>query len=272
MEHELKPKMYCVPANEEEHETVAMVGRWTGALSCGMAAYKNGHAIMFHKWGVLGTCSPPALPDGAWFVRCADFIAALYRMAEKRKASPESQAAQSREQSGYMLLEDRVKELEENARAVEVDLLAHMKHISNLATALNEHMVNFREHIHIIDRKGPNCFTATEIPLEGRYPAAGAGDQVTNDEQVRYARNAPENCCCTILDVGASPKDIPFEMAFAFMKANRAVRRASWLPGITLHNQSGNALVTMSALIDRPKDWEPHQADLLATDWEVVEP
>lgn len=311
MEHdELKEGTYCAPANVKEREAILALAESLGLG--GWAPDRDGGDYIFVGRLISNgeiravdrsVAAFKEQPRSTWKrTNCLYFIAAMYRLAEKRKASPEPQAADIGVDRNIRVRADGVQEWWDGKMWKEfpthsfnegaADLL---RRVSNLETALNEHMVNFREHIHIIDRKGPNCFTATEIPLEGRYPAAGAGDQVTNDEQARYrgdyrvtwdSRCGPppesmknpdmtalENCSCVMIDLGASPKNIPFEVALAYLKAGRRIRRASWLPEAYITQFESRVADYRGFHWLHPTDHIDATFDIngfLATDWEVV--
>lgn len=337
MEHELKRNMYCVPKGEYEHQAVVLIGRATGALVCGMAPYQKGHAIVYHEWGTMS--AHLLKPSGAWYLTCADFIAAMYAMAEKRKASPppEPQAGSIRyawdETRGMWKeaptsdqiagLEKRIKELETNDALFRRDLngvwvawttgigweplnpddylqrvafldyrfekhldftsnsiitpLADLeRQVRNLETALDRHMINTRDGMQRIQKSIDATMryerhageTTSADPLKGTT-AAGAGDQVTNDPLEHYFM---EDCCCIMIDASKSPKNIPFEVALAYLKAGRKVRRnqptAPWSGH--LHIDERGLLCHYDKVKGKDFSATIYPDWLTATDWEVI--
>lgn len=148
--------------------------------------------------------------------------------------------------------EARIKALEKLSSMVEyhnrqVDRLdSHMieaeTRLMGLEQALNEHMVKERE----------KTKTASD---EGMTEAFGVGWN-------------------TIIDPKASPAGIPFEVALAYVKAGREVRRAKWQPN-TLRVEprgpggvGGLCMVYGASLVQG--DFIPNLADLLANDWMVL--
>lgn len=173
----------------------------------------------------------------------------MYAMAEKRKASPppEPQAGgipTAKEQKDLSQLAEFVDwlSMKESAR---YDLLKET--VSNLETALNEHMVACRKHTHAID-KGGGFFTSTLEP-----EAAGAGDQVTPTFEV-----------FDHLDTG---RNMPFEAALVHLKAGRRVRRSHWKCTMGMSN-IGFVYFLKGSFPDTVHDLSYDK--IMATDWQVV--
>ena len=274
MEHELTHKHYCKASNLTEWNCVVDLARALGFKIMG-GNYQHHPCIQFALDRPMELI--PLTMPGRILLSVPDFISGLYFMAEKRKASPppEPQAGGIRgeEREMYVFTEGkwvsilhRITKLEE--RAMTNEGLNHLRAqvdalrgtVSNLETALNEHLVAYREHYHVMGG----------APIT----AAGAGDQVTNDEQVRYVSRL--RMCYEDSEVSirkeASPKNIPFEVALVYLKAGRKVRRAGWeqISSIS-YGMNGRFYFNPVPSSDSSRIWfEASGEELGATDWQVV--
>lgn len=341
MEHELKPGTYCRPASNAEWIGVVKIAESLQLLFSTPASMPYERYCRIWVWGSGESPISPLSntePETGPRVPVPYFISAMYRLAEKRKASPEPQAADIGVDRNTRVRADGVQEWWDGKMWKEfpthsfnegaADLL---RRVSNLETALNEHMVAYRCHVHHTIPGHEWC----GAPID-KNTAAGAGDQVTNDEQHRYkswdqichdaigfdtapyvvtvhpkldpkmenmhSRAEPTGLLRSVAMFGpyvppgqakdecerlneayrlgavygiarnASPKNIPFEVALAYLKAGRKVRRTSWLETLRVEPRNGGIgglEMIYQASLNRGS-FEPKQPDMVATDWEVV--
>jgi hypothetical protein len=196
-------------------------------------------------------------PEGEW-VRYEDHLAAIEAL--KGKCSPvegDTKEACSRlfsciggrwvDTTPSADHEDRIKALERSRFLLDGCIEICKKHeqrIEGLEKALNEHMVKEREW-------SLRSETITDCMDRSKK------DWMT----MRW-------------DPKASPAGIPFEVALAYMKSGREVRRAKWQPD-TLRVEprgpggvGGLCMVYAASLV--MGDFIPTLADMLANDWMVI--
>lgn len=318
MEHdELKEGTYCAPANVKEREAILALAESLGLG--GWAPDRDGGDYIFVGRLISNgeiravdrsVAAFKEQPRSTWKrTNCLYFIAAMYRLAEKRKTSPKTQVADARrtKDGQIQLLWEHLSRMESTLITEKTGVLArvdalerrkflldgaleHGKHldtvneetdkrISNLETALNEHMVGTKEALS--QRYLPEKLHGLLIALERvacdhlmQSRSAGAGDQVTNDEQAPYSYQIICGPGWVGPDINrkASPKNIPFEVALAYLKAGRKVRRTSWLETLRVEPRNGGigGLEMISQASLNRGSFEPKQPDMMATDWEVV--
>lgn len=173
------------------------------------------------------------------------------------------------------------KHLDFTSNSIITPLADLERQVRNLETALDRHMINTRDGMRRIQKSIDATMryerhageTTSADPLKGTT-AAGAGDQVTNDPLEHYFM---EDCCCIMIDASKSPKNIPFEVALAYLKAGRKVRRYGWERKYLLMNRkngTGYQYVAMATPDVNGEGlssaWQPLATELAENDWEAI--
>lgn len=164
-------------------------------------------------------------------------------------------------------LEDRVSWLELfrrgsplSAREMVLELGEAKTRLSKLEAAFNEHLVKERE------AKNPTLYTKSDAGFITTFP-----DGIERHVGVvrRLQAVSSGNDHHLYIDPKSSPKDIPFEVALAFLKAGRRVRQAHWDDDTYITVEHG-CIITSTAKCRAFESADDAMKAILATDWLVL--
>ena len=156
---------------------------------------------------------------------------------------------------------NRIRELEEGNVILDKEHVRYMRRTERLEAAFNEHLVKEREN-------KPD--QATKIDFDEIAEALKRGDRLflRNDPPIMKEVMKLRGWDMAI-DPKASPKDIPFEVALAYLKAGRKVTQAHWDDDTYLTVEHGCIIVSTvrCRAFDSPDD---AMKAILANDWLVL--
>ena len=185
--------------------------------------------------------------------------------------------SEDREQSGLMLLEERVSKLENRSTVVDEELVMGadiLRSVIERVKALEE--LTRRQDLELC-KQSPLYFTAHYAKVkEGpdRVPGTPGGDTLAHTVD---PQEPVWNKRFIGFDISTSPKNIPFSVALEYMKAGRRVRHSTWQSDylfLSKKNETGyHYIAKATPNIDGEglsSMWKMDASFILAPDWEVV--
>lgn len=290
----MTPGTYCVPRNRQEWEAILRLADSLGLLwkpfeylTLSDSTFNSYRAVAFVD-NMRFVKPVPNTECKGESLYSPEFMNVMYLERDMREEKINREAAAMNYSSGFMDIAERPKKFNVPRLTVEARL-------KNLEKAFDLHL---QEHRELLERIASNeersdrdhfridyCEPRNRIVDElGFNPDSMTGPAhrtktVTPSKKLiltfspEYVDADYANGATIVINPKASPTNIPFEIAIAYLKAGRKVRRDKWEPSTRVEPRgpgaagglrmiTGASLDTGEALVS--------QANLLATDWMVL--
>jgi len=256
MSKALKSGQWCKPRNEQEWKAILDLAGVLGVYAEPHdALYDNYPCVWSNGSGRVSQCRNEPCHKTC-LVSVPDFLAGMYATAKETNIAPAEAEADLRRRLKFM--EDTIASLDASPdELVGVRQLRLQRsslgitdintRLSKLEAAFNEHLVKERENKSRIKRH--RLFLRNDPLIMKEVMKLSGWDMV--------------------IDTKASPKDIPFEVALAYLKAGRKVTQAHWDDDTYLTVEHGCIIVSTvrCRAFDSPDD---AMKAILANDWLVL--
>ena len=305
----MTPGTYCVPRNRQEWEAILRLAGSLGLLwkpfdelIFGEGVYKEAKAVVYGSGVAMPTSV--ALCDGLTELYGPDFISEMYSERNRRDREADLKDATMATHIRNEELVDAIKDLNDaTARGPvnkgnkrwsdeghgaswgdEADCAVFLadeprKRLENLEKAFDLHLQEHRKkefNKHYPSKIGEVYVSAFESQLKTKEVNTPLVDPDAIQQQVgRMIRMNVTNTGPShhlAIDPKASPTGIPFEIALAYLKAGRKVRRDKWDPCTRIEPRGPGAAGGLRMIVGDTDTGEVliQQANLLATDWMVL--
>jgi len=291
----MTPGTYCVPRNRQEWEAILRLADSLGLLWKPFKEIIMNKPFFLDNRYVAITRSGDVAPQGRVaflkdpnFMPIKGFISALYDLEAENKGPEargvfmdammgpkESRPIPETKQRPCSLdkppIVDPATGIEYcycgcgrqiNKPKLNVPRLTVEARLENLEGAFDLHLQEHRNSKRTISVSDP------EDTGEKRFGST----TITFPPEVKITGGYPTGKCMIAIDPKASPTNIPFEIALAYLKAGRKVRRDKWDPCTRIEPRGPGAAGGLRMIVGDTDTGEVliQQANLLATDWMVL--
>ena len=259
----MTPGTYCVPRNRQEWEAILRLADSLGLLwkpfeylTLSDSTFNSYRAVAFVD-NMRFVKPVPNTECKGESLYSPEFMNAMYLERDMREGKAKREAAAMNYSSGFMDIAERPKKFNVPRLTVEARL-------KNLEKAFD---------LHLQEHRNPKRTISVSDPWEIDLEKFNGSTTITFPPEIKITGEYPTGKYMVAIDPKASPTNIPFEIALAYLKAGRMVRRDKWEPSTRIEPRgpgaagglrmiTGASLDTGEALVS--------QANLLATDWMVL--
>jgi len=253
----MTPGTYCVPRNRQEWEAILRLADSLGLLwkpfeylTLSDSTFNSYRAVAFVD-NMRFVKPVPNTECKGESLYSPEFMNAMYLERDMREWKAKREAAAMNYSSGFMDIAERPKKFNVPRLTVEARL-------KNLEKAFDLHLQEHRNPKRTISVSDP------EDTGEKRFGST----TITFPPEIKITGEYPTGKYMVAIDPKSSPTNIPFEIALAYLKAGRRIRRGTWSRSRFITNKDGK--IAPYVAINIESVYGPWEINLLATDWMVL--